>query len=86
MAQLLPTRTAAARHQPSTHPTRDAPNRLTPPASPARPNECPDDTGRNLSAEDYDVICAFAYAVWYELGDLPAAVEIDAVVRHVHVA
>ena len=47
MAQLLPTRTAAARHQPSTHPTRDAPNRLTPPASPARPNECPDDTGRN---------------------------------------
>ena len=47
MAQLLPTRTAAARHQPSTHPTQDAPNRLTPPASPARPNECPDDTGRN---------------------------------------
>ena len=37
MAQLPPTRTAAAHHHPDTHPTRDASNRLTPPASPTSP-------------------------------------------------
>ena len=57
MAQLPPTRTAAAHHRPDTHPTRDEPNRLTPPASPAsqaaRQHECPDLTGRN-PAQVYD--------------------------------
>ncbi len=53
MAQLLPTRTAAARHRPDTHPTQDEPNHLTTPTSPARPHECTDHTGRNHSAQAY---------------------------------
>lgn len=47
MAQLPPTRTAAAHHRPATHPTQDEPNHLQPPASSTKPNECTDDTGRN---------------------------------------